>query len=67
MNRLIEALKIFANYADLEWPTICEHDILHIVGISREQVTDEDHARLVELDFDWDEDYGYFSYHFGSA
>lgn len=67
MKNLIEALSIFAKYADLEWPTHCEHDFLYIVGITREQVTDEDHARLEELEFIWDDDEGYFSYHYGSA
>ena len=66
MKRLIEALTIFSNYADLEWPTNCEHDVLYIVGIDRDMVTDEDHARLEQLDFFWSED-AYMSFHYGSA
>lgn len=68
MHRLIEALTIFADYADLEWPTNCSHDVLAIMGIERGQVSDEDHARLEELDFFWDEEEEcYMSFHFGSA
>jgi hypothetical protein len=28
MSKLIEALQIFLQYADEQWPTHCEHDIL---------------------------------------
>jgi len=51
MKKLIE---------DLEWPTHCEHDVLHVVGITKEEVSE---------DFIWsDEDDGsWISFHFGRA
>jgi len=72
MKKLIEALTIFAKYQDLEWPTHCEHDVLHIMGITKDEVSLEDQARLEELGFLWSdarsgEDGGWISYHFGSA
>jgi len=69
MKNLIEALTIFSKYADLEWPTHCEHDVMYIIGITREQVSDEDHAKLEELGFIWSdsEDGCYLSFRFGSA
>lgn len=72
MKRLIEALTIFAKYQDLEWPTHCEHDVLYIMGITKDEVSEEDQKRLVELGFHWkkgggEEDPGWVSYHFGRA
>ena len=68
MKDLIEALTIFLKYSSREWPTNCSHDMLAIMGIDREMVSDEDHKRLLELDFLWDEDDDYyFSFRFGSA
>jgi hypothetical protein len=68
MDGLIEALTIFRKYANLEWPTNCSHDVLGIAGVEREQVSDEDHARLDELGFLWDEHEGhYYSFKYGSC
>jgi hypothetical protein len=69
MKKLIEALTIFAKYQDLEWPTHCEHDVLHVVGITKEEVSEEDQKRLDALGFIWsDEDDGsWISFHFGRA
>lgn len=68
MDQLIEALTIFRKYANLPWPTNCSHDELAIMGITREQVSDEDHARLYELGFIYSESNEvYISYKFGSA
>lgn len=71
MKKLIEALTIFAKYKDLEWPTHCEHDALFIMGITEDEVSPEDQARLKQLHFFFSEDAGgepgWMSYHFGSA
>jgi len=69
MRNLIEALQIFAKYQDLEHPTHCEHDVLHIMGITQEEVSQEDTARLDALGFLWSphDDGSWISYRFGSA
>lgn len=69
MKDLIEALTIFLKYADVRNPTHCEHDELMIMAVERKQVSDEDHARLEQLGFDWtdDQDGYYYSFRFGSA
>ena len=68
MDKLIEALQIFLQYKNEEYPTNCGHDALYIMGVHRDMVSDADHKRLEELDFIWDEDEEvYFSFHFGSA
>lgn len=71
MKDLIEALQIFLKYKDPEWPTHCEHDILCIMGVTFDEVSDEDKKRLDELGFVWLEDAcgepGWASFKFGSA
>lgn len=71
MKDLIEALQIFLKYKDEEWPVHCEHDILCIMGVTYEEVSEEDRKRLDELSFVWLEDAcgepGWASYRFGSA
>ena len=68
MLQLIEALQIFAKYATPAHPTHCEHDVLWIVGISKDQVSPEDVKRLDELGFFWAEKHDCFqSFRFGSA
>lgn len=64
---LAEAFQIFGKYSDTEWPTCCEHDIMHVM-VDVDLVSDEDKARLEELHFTPDGDVeGFSSYHFGSA
>lgn len=68
MDDLIKALQIFRKYANKKWPTHCEHDVLYIVGITRDVVSDEDAAFLEDLGFFWSEsDDAWISYQFGSA
>lgn len=68
MDDLIEALQIFLKYANYPNPTNCDHDVLCIMGVTREQVSDEDHKRLGELGFIWSErEECYRSFRFGSA
>ena len=69
MKKLIEALTLFAKYQDLEYPTHCEHDVLYISGITKDEVSEEDQKKLEELGFHWsDEDGGHWiSYRYGSA
>ena len=68
MNDLIEALQIFAKYQNHKWPTYCEHDVLYVVGITPETVSQEDLRRLSELGFLPNDDCdGFESFRFGSA
>lgn len=68
MDDLIEALQIFRKYKNEKWPTHCEHDVLYIMGVGKEEVSEEDQKRLDELGFLWDEsEDGWFSFKFGSA
>ncbi len=68
MKKLIEALQIFAKYRDLSYPTICEHDILFIVEIERDEISEEDKCKLEELGFDWSNEYDcWVSTKYGSA
>jgi hypothetical protein len=66
MKDLIEALTIFLKYKNEQWPTHCEHDVLYVVGIGFDEVSEEDRKRLDELGFIGDED-GWNSFRFGSA
>ena len=69
MKDLIEALTILMKYSgDIYYPTICEHDVLYIVGVDPNEVTLEDTHRLNELSFSVDPDTGnFYSFRFGSA
>jgi hypothetical protein len=68
MEKLIEALQIFLKYKNEEWPTNCSHDVLAIMGVGENDVTDEDMKRLVKLDFIWNDEYDSFiSFKYGSA
>lgn len=67
MKDLIEALTIFLKYRNAQWPTNCSHDELAIMGITEDEVSAEDRARLDELGFLWGSDDCWISYRFGSA
>lgn len=70
MEQLIEALQIFLKYGNPAYPTHCEHDILTIVGIKPEDVSDEDKKRLDELGFFVRNEFGepaFHSFKYGSA
>jgi len=72
MEQLIEALQIFMKYGNPKFPTHCEHDILYIsADIDPEKVSDEDKARLKELEFlcgdPDDSGETFYSYHYGSC
>lgn len=66
MKDLIEALTILLKYGNPAYPTCCEHDVLHVVGIDPETVSANDREKLGALGFDVDD--GHFvSMRFGSA
>lgn len=68
MKDLIEALQIFLKYKNSKYPTNCTHDVLAIMEISREDVSDEDNEKLDKLGFFWsEEEECYMSFRFGSA
>lgn len=67
MDKLIEALQIFRKYGNSEYPTWCEHDMLHICDIEPDLVSKEDTKKLDELGFFVDDSGGFASYKFGNA
>lgn len=68
MKDLIEALTIFAKYKDVRNPTHCEHDVLTIMAVTLEEVSEEDRARLETLGFFWDPaEEAWRSFRYGSA
>jgi len=66
MEDLIKALQIMLKYGNPEYPTWCEHDVLHVCDIDPSKVSDADLTELDELGFIEDED-GFVSFKFGSA
>lgn len=72
MKELIEALTIFLKYKDVVTPTHCEHDVLQVMAITEDEVSEEDRKRLGELHFIWSKtgnggDGCWVSYWYGSA
>ena len=68
MDDLIEALQIFSNYTNTRNPTNCEHDIMYIMDVHKDDLDFNDQQRIEELDFIWDdEEEVFFSFRFGSA
>ncbi len=67
MSDLIKALQIFLKYGDPKYPTHCEHDVLHVCGITKD-VSAEDAAELERLGFHWrDDDGDWQSFRYGSC
>ena len=68
MKKLIEALQIFAKYQDRAYPTHCEHDELMVVGITYEEVSEDDRVKLDQLGFSWSNSSdSWRSFRYGSA
>jgi hypothetical protein len=68
VDNLIEALQIMRKYANPQFPTNCEHDVLHVCVPPGDIADPNDLARLAELGFDPDEyDCGFNSTYFGSC
>lgn len=68
MKDLIEALQIFSKYAETKYPTHCEHDVLMIMEVDEDSVTEDEAKRLDGLGFFWSEEYEcWASFRFGSA
>jgi hypothetical protein len=68
MSDLIAALLIFQKYKNERWPTHCEHDELMIVGVTLEEVSEEDASKLRDFGFLWSDSEEYwYSHRFGSA
>lgn len=53
MKDLIEALQIFLKYKNERWPTYCGHEVLYIMGVTKDEVSKEDQERLEHLGFFW--------------
>ncbi len=68
MEDLIKALQILLKYGNPNYPTHCEHDVMYIVGIDPEDVSEEDIAELERLGFNYGgENDGFYSHKYGSA
>lgn len=68
MSDLIAALQIFLKYKDEQFPTHCEHDVLLIMGITKEEISEEDVVKLYRLNFSWFNEFNCWgSFRFGSA
>jgi hypothetical protein len=68
MKDLIKALQIFLKYKNKDYPTHCEHDVLLVVGITEDEVSEEDKTELEKLGFHWDSEYdSWASFRYGSA
>lgn len=68
MEDLITALQIFVKYQNQQWPTHCEHDILMIMGIEEDELSEQDKKEVESLGFHWNGEYDcWASYRFGSA
>ena len=68
MEDLIRALQIFLKYGNPRWPTNCSHDVLAIMEIEPDKVSDEDKTDLCQLGFIVSEEFECFiSFRFGSA
>ena len=68
MEDLIKALQIFIKYGNPQYPTHCEHDVMMIVGIDPDDVSEKDKKELDKLGFLFNEDEECFmSFRFGSA
>lgn len=70
MEDLIKALTIFLKYLEDKndhCPTHCEHHCLWIMDVDRDDVSDQDHAKLEDLGFLVGDAGGYKSFRFGSA
>ena len=68
MEDLIKALQILLKYGNPKYPTVCEHDILYIVGIDLEKISIEDITKLENLGFIINiKESEIYSFKFGSA
>ena len=68
MSDLIKALQIFLKYKNEEYPTHCEHDVLCVMGVTKEEVSSDDATALDELGFFWNEEYDcWATFKYGSA
>ena len=69
MEDLIKALQIFLKYSNEEFPTHCEHDVMMIGNIDREDIiSEEDIKKLDELGFFFSEEYeSFISFRYGSC
>jgi hypothetical protein len=68
MEDLIKALQILLKYGNPKYPTVCEHDILYIVGIDLKKISIEDINELENLGFNINiEESEIYSFKFGSA
>jgi len=68
MEQLIEALQIFLKYKNSKYPTHCEHDVMYIMEVEKDDVSEKDIKRLDKLGFFWSEEEDCFmSFKYGSA
>ena len=68
MEDLIKALQIFLKYRNEKYPTHCEHDIMMVGRIGKDEISQEDKDELQTLGFTWSKEYEcWTSFRYGSA
>jgi len=68
MEDLIKALQILSKYTQEKYPTGCEHDVLYVIGVNIDDVSEEDLVELENLSFKYDdEEDNFYSFRFGSC
>lgn len=68
MEDLIAALLTFSKYKNERYPTHCEHDNLMILGIGKDELSEDDASKVREPSFNWNDEYDcWTSYRFESA
>lgn len=67
MKDLIKALTILSKYSKAKYPIQCEHDIMFIVDVDPDDVSQEDKDMLEKLHFEYDKDMGFYSNYYGCA
>lgn len=69
MEDLIKALRIFEKYCDdyhRTFPFCCDHDIIVFNGAGKYDVSLEDLVELKKLGWESYEDFGFYSFRYGS-
>ena len=69
MEDLIKALRIFEKYCDdyhCKFPFCCEHGIIIMNGVGKDDVSSEDLVELQRLGWGPYEDFGFYSFRYGS-
>jgi len=65
-ERLAEAFGIFARYTPVQFPVVCDHEVMYVL-VDPDEVSVDDLYRLDELGFEIHDDRSFESMRFGLA